>query len=105
MPSREFDFSASGAAPGGWRLHRLEMANWGTFGEGLVHSLAPEGGWTLLVGENGSGKSTAVDALRTLLAPRTALQHSFNDAAGGQKKKDRTLTTYIRGAWATLRGA
>ncbi|MCX6979140.1 MAG: AAA family ATPase [Verrucomicrobia bacterium] len=103
MPSREFDFSASGAAPGGWRLHRLEMANWGTFGEGLVHSLAPEGGWTLLVGENGSGKSTAVDALRTLLAPRVALQHSFNDAAGGQKKKDRTLTTYIRGAWATQR--
>lgn len=99
----EFDFSATGTAPGGWRLHRLEMANWGTFGEGHVHTLAPDGGWTLLVGENGSGKSTAVDALRTLLAPRVALAHSFNDAAGGQKKKDRTLTTYIRGAWATQR--
>jgi uncharacterized protein YPO0396 len=103
MASQEFDLSPNGAAPGGWRLHRLEMANWGTFGEGHVHSLVPEGGWTLLVGENGSGKSTAVDALRTLLAPRSALHHSFNDAAGGQKRKDRTLTTYIRGAWATLR--
>ena len=103
MPGTEFDFSTRGAAPGGWRLHRLEMANWGTFGESHIHTLAPEGGWTLLVGENGSGKSTAVDALRTLLAPRAALQHSFNDAAGGQKKKDRTLTTYIRGAWATQR--
>ena len=103
MPVSEFDFSATGSAPGGWRLHRLEMANWGTFGEGHIHALAPEGGWTLLVGENGSGKSTAVDALRTLLAPRMALAHSFNDAAGGQKKKDRTLTTYIRGAWATQR--
>ncbi len=103
MPVSEFDFSASGSAPGGWRLHRLEMANWGTFGEGHVHTLAPDGGWTLLVGENGSGKSTAVDALRTLLAPRVALAHSFNDAAGGQKRKDRTLTTYIRGAWATQR--
>ena len=103
MPGTEFDFSASGSAPGGWRLHRLEMANWGTFGEGHIHTLAPEGGWTLLVGENGSGKSTAVDALRTLLAPRAALQHSFNDAAGGQKRKDRTLVTYIRGAWATQR--
>ena len=99
----EFDFSEQGGAPGGWRLHRLEMANWGTFGESHVHTLAPEGGWTLLVGENGSGKSTAVDALRTLLAPRSALQHSFNDAAGGQKKKDRSLVSYIRGAWATQR--
>lgn len=103
MASREFDLSPNGTAPGGWRLHRLEMANWGTFGESHVHSLVPETGWTLLVGENGSGKSTAVDALRTLLAPRSALHHSFNDAAGGQKRKDRTLTTYIRGAWATLR--
>lgn len=103
MQTREFNFSENGEAPSGWRLHRLEMANWGTFGENHVHTLSPEGGWTLLVGENGSGKSTAIDALRTLLAPRSALQHSFNDAAGGQKKKDRTLTTYIRGAWATLR--
>ena len=103
MSNPQFDFSANGAAPGGWRLHRLEMANWGTFGEGHVHSLSPEGGWTLLVGENGSGKSTAIDALRTLLAPRAILQHSFNDAAGAQKKKDRTLVTYIRGAWTTRR--
>lgn len=98
MPNQEFDFSADGAAPGGWRLDRLEMANWGTFGEGQVHCLVTGGGWSLLVGENGSGKSTAVDALRTLLAPRAALHHSFNDAAGGQKRRDRTLVTYIRGA-------
>ncbi len=103
MPNQEFNFSTDGAAPSGWRLDRLEMANWGTFGEGQVHRLLTEGGWSLLVGENGSGKSTAVDALRTLLAPRAALHHSFNDAAGGQKRRDRTLVTYIRGAWATLR--
>jgi uncharacterized protein YPO0396 len=103
MSTQQFDFSADGAASGGWRLHRLEMANWGTFGEGHVHSLAPEGGWTLLVGENGSGKSTAIDALRTLLAPRAVLQNSFNDAAGALKKRDRSLTTYIRGAWKTQR--
>lgn len=103
MPNREFDFSETGEAPSGWRLDRLEMANWGTFGEGLIHVLAPECRWSLLVGENASGKSTAVDALRTLLAPRAALQHSFNDAAGGQKKKDRSLVTYIRGKWSASR--
>jgi uncharacterized protein YPO0396 len=103
MPNREFDFSSDGEAPGGWRLDRLEMANWGTFGEGLIHVLTPVCGWSLLVGENASGKSTAVDALRTLLAPRAVLQHSFNDAAGGQKKKDRSLVTYIRGKWSASR--
>jgi len=103
MPNQEFNFSSNSDAPGGWRLHRLEMANWGTFGEGLVHMLTPECGWSLLVGENASGKSTAVDALRTLLAPRAVLQHSFNDAAGGQKKKDRSLVTYIRGKWSASR--
>jgi len=88
---------------GGWRLQRLEMANWGTFGDGVVHVVTPESGWTLLVGQNGSGKSTTIDALRTLLAPRTALRHSFNDAAGGQKKQDRSLNSYIRGAWSASR--
>jgi uncharacterized protein YPO0396 len=89
--------------PPGWRLGLLEMANWGTFGGGRVHQLRPEGGWTLLVGENGSGKSTAIDALRTLLAPRAILRGSFNDAAGGQGKRDRTLASYIRGQWSAAR--
>jgi uncharacterized protein YPO0396 len=45
----------------GFRLDRLELLNWGTFhGEGQV--FAPKGEWSLLVGDNGSGKSTAIDA-------------------------------------------
>jgi uncharacterized protein YPO0396 len=103
MPSQELNFSADSAAPRGWRLERLEMVNWGTFGEQRVHALAPGCGWSLLIGENGSGKSTAIDALRTLLAPRGMLRHSFNDAAGGQKKQDRSLVSYIRGAWSASR--
>lgn len=94
---------AIGDGPPGWRLELLEMANWGTFGGNRVHQLRPEGAWTLLVGENGSGKSTAIDGLRTLLAPRTILRGSFNDAAGGQGKRDRTLTSYIRGQWSASR--
>lgn len=87
----------------GWRLHRLEMLNWGTFGGARVHVLEPSGAWSLLVGENGSGKSTAVDAIRTLLVPRHSLRSSFNDAAGGQGKKDRSLPSYIRGQWSASR--
>ena len=102
MSETELNFGAKVGLPG-WRLHLLELVNWGTFGGDRIHSLAPEGGWSLLVGENGSGKSTAIDALRTLLAPRTLLRGSFNDAAGGQNRKDRTLASYIRGQWSASR--
>ena len=87
----------------GYRLQRLELLNWGTFhGEGQV--FAPHGGWSLLVGDNGSGKSTAIDALRTLLVPPRLLASSYNDASGDGRKasgRDRTRRSYIRGAWAS----
>lgn len=100
MPNLEIDFPlADGARPlPGFRLRRLEMLNWGTF-HGKVASFFPEDRWTLLVGENGSGKSTAVDALRTLLVPPRLL--NYNDASGEQKRKDRTRRSYVRGTWAT----
>ena len=64
--------------------------------------LEPRGGWALLVGDNGSGKSTAVDALRTLLVPPRIL--NYNDASGDGRRtpgRDRTRRSYIRGAWAS----
>jgi uncharacterized protein YPO0396 len=85
------------AALPGFRLKRLEMYNWGTFHE-KVECLIPEGRWSLLVGGNGSGKSTAVDALRTLLVPPASL--TYNDAITG-KKKDRTRKSYIRGTYGS----
>lgn len=102
MPNRELDFPLpNGSAPlPGFRLRRLEMLNWGTFHE-KVAVLVADGRWTLLVGENGSGKSTAVDALRTLLVPPRLL--NYNDASVDQKRRgDRTRPSYIRGAWATV---
>jgi len=85
----------------GYRLDRVELLNWGTFhGEGQV--FAPRGAWSLLVGDNGSGKSTAIDALRTLLVPPRLL--NYNDASGDGRKtsgRDRTRRSYIRGAWAS----
>ena len=50
----------------GYRLHRLEVFNWGTFDK-RVWRLSPEGETALLTGDIGSGKSTLVDALTTLL--------------------------------------
>ena len=52
----------------GFRLLRLEVLNWGTF-HGRVWVLNPGGANALLTGDIGSGKSTIVDAITTLLVP------------------------------------
>jgi uncharacterized protein YPO0396 len=62
----------------GFRLKRLEMLNWGTF-NGSVQRMIPDCRWTMLVGVNGTGKSTAADALRTLLVPPA--RTTYNDAS------------------------
>ncbi|HOX59722.1 MAG TPA: ATP-binding protein [Verrucomicrobiota bacterium] len=84
----------------GFRLKRLEVLNWGTF-HGKIDRLIADCRWTLISGSNGSGKSTAADALRTLLVPPSKL--TYNDASVDQKlrntRKDRTKKTYIRGAY------
>ena len=54
--------------PSGFRLARLELYNWGTFDK-RVWSFEPGGHDCLLTGDAGSGKSTIVDAITTLLLP------------------------------------
>lgn len=83
----------------GFRLHRLEMFNWGTFDstDGTVFKFEPAGRTSLLVGKNGAGKSTLIDAVLTLLVePRT---RNYNVAAGAGKR-ERNEKSYIRGAFA-----
>ncbi len=82
----------------GYRLHSLEVYNWGTFdsSRGAVHTVRTDGATTLLIGQNGSGKSTLVDALLTLLV-RTGVRN-YNVAAGAQKQ-ERDERSYIKGAY------
>ncbi len=94
------DFAADNARAG-FRLHRLEVLNWGTF-HNRIWSLAPEGNNSLLTGDIGSGKSTLVDALTILLVPHQKI--TFNKAAGADTK-ERTLSSYIRGDYSTLKGS
>lgn len=77
----------------GFRLHRLELLNWGTFDRG-VRTFRLDGETSLLTGDIGSGKSTVVDAVTTLLLPAHRIE--YNKAAGAQKK-ERTLMSYVRG--------
>jgi uncharacterized protein YPO0396 len=81
----------------GLRMERLEVYNWGTF-NGRIWSITPQGGTSLLTGANGSGKSSLVDALLTLLvAPG---RRNYNQSAGSEKRRERTEKTYVQGAWS-----
>ena len=82
------------------RLHRCELFNWGTF-HGRVWSLDLSGTNTLLTGDIGSGKSTLVDAMTTLLVPSQKV--SYNKAAGAEAK-ERNLKSYVLGHYKSARG-
>ena len=87
------------AARAGYRLHRLEVFNWGTFDK-QVWRLAPDGETSLLTGDIGSGKSTLVDGLTTLLLP--AHKVAYNKAAGAESR-ERTLRSYVEGHYKSER--
>jgi uncharacterized protein YPO0396 len=84
----------------GWHLSYLEILNWGTFHE-KIYRLAPQGKNSLLTGANGSGKTTVVDALVTLLVPPG--KRHYNQSSGADRKKERDETSYFLGAFGTLR--
>lgn len=94
----ELDFMADDALSG-FRLQRLEVFNWGTF-DGRVWSLQLNGKNSLLTGDIGSGKSTLVDAITTLLVP--AHRIAYNKAAGADNK-ERTLRSYVLGHYKSER--
>ncbi len=88
-----------GGTRAGYRLHRLEVFNWGTFDK-RVWRLSLDGTTTLLTGDIGSGKSTLVDALTTLLLP--AHRIAYNKAAGADVR-ERTLRSYVEGHYKSER--
>jgi uncharacterized protein YPO0396 len=83
----------------GFRLVRLEVLNWGTF-DRRVWGLDVRGENTLLTGDIGSGKSTLVDAVTTLLVPPQRL--AYNRAAGADAR-ERTLRSYVLGYYKSER--
>ncbi len=92
------DFTADDALSG-FRLMRLEVFNWGTF-DGRVWILQLDGSNGLLTGDIGSGKSTLVDAVTTLLVP--AQRVAYNKAAGADAR-ERTLRSYVLGHYKSER--
>ena len=84
----------------GFRLQYMEILNWGTF-DGKMFRITPEGNNSLLTGANGSGKTTFIDALLTLIVP---LQKNrfYNQSSGVEKKGDRTELSYVLGHYGDI---
>ncbi len=91
---QRFDF-ATDDTRAGFRLGFFELYNWGTYDKSIIR-LALDGHDGLLTGDIGSGKSTVVDALTTLLVPHQKI--IYNKAAGSQTK-ERSLSSYILGEY------
>ena len=73
-------------------LQELHLYNWGAFAG--HHQVGIDAGNSAIIGPTGSGKTTLVDALMTLLCatPR------YNLASTGGHESDRDLVSYVRGA-------
>jgi len=98
MQEQLLDFAVDDARTG-FRLQRLEVFNWGTF-HNRVWGLELDGDNGLLTGDIGSGKSTLVDAMTTLLVP--AQRIAYNKAAGAETK-ERSLRSYVQGYYKSER--
>jgi uncharacterized protein YPO0396 len=72
-------------------LQQLTVFNWGPFADVHRAELDPQG--TAIIGATGSGKTTLIDALMTLIAA----QPKYNLASTGGHESDRDLVSYIRG--------
>lgn len=98
VPTQAPDFVADDSRVG-FRLQRLEVLNWGTFDK-RVWRYEFDGRNGLLTGDIGSGKSTLVDAITTLLVP--AHRVAYNKAAGADTR-ERTLRSYVLGHYKSER--
>lgn len=82
-----------------YTLKSLELYNWGGF-DGANHAVIDPMG-TAVIGPTGSGKTTLVDALMTLLCANP----KYNLASTGGHESDRDLVSYVRGVAAAGDGS
>lgn len=76
----------------GYHLQTLHLYNWGAFAG--RHQASIDAANTAIIGPTGSGKTTLIDALMTLLCANPR----YNLASTGGHESDRDLVSYVRGA-------
>lgn len=83
---------------GQWRLALIELVNWGTFSGHVAIDVARVG--HLFTGASGSGKSSLLDAIAAVITPDRWLRLNAAAQDGASRHSDRTLMSYVRGAWS-----
>jgi uncharacterized protein YPO0396 len=91
-----------GGSPDQFRLARIQTFNWGTFSNVFDFPIPKEG--YLFVGPSGSGKSTVLDAHAALLTPPKWVDFNVAAREAERNGRDRSVMTYLRGAWAQQTG-
>lgn len=99
MQNLSLEFASDNARTG-FRLERLEVLNWGTFGNAAIWKIEPRGFNSLLTGDIGSGKSTLVDAVTTLLVPHHKIVYN---RAAGVETRERTIKSYVLGEYKNVK--
>ena len=99
MAELQYDFFGK-MEGSGFCLKRFELFNWGTFHD-KIWIFTPNSHNSLVTGDIGSGKSSLVDAITTLIVPNRRIV--YNKAAGATRQ-ERDIFTYIRGAYKTESG-
>ena len=76
----------------GYRLEYYEAYNWGTFDK-EIFPISPKGNTTLITGANGSGKTTFIQGLLTLIVPEKRLRFY---------EHQRTEESYVLGEYGDI---
>ena len=84
----------------GFRLNTLQLCNWGVLQNDKIFTFDFNSKSTLLTGRNGSGKTTIVDAIITLLVPKRYRFYN-QSSSGNTKDKERDEESYVLGAYGT----
>jgi uncharacterized protein YPO0396 len=84
--------------PEQWRLARVEVYNWGTFSNLHGFDVARRG--HLITGASGSGKSSLLDAIATVLVPQSRIAYNAAALDASARHNDRSRVSYLRGAWS-----
>lgn len=84
----------------GFYLDFFQLYNWGVF-DSRVYTMHCAKKSSLLTGLNGSGKTTIVDALISLLVPRN--QRFYNQSAGAESRRERDESSYVLGTYGNQR--
>lgn len=90
-------------AEAGFRLQTVEIYNWGVF-DSEIYRISPEGNTSLLTGANGSGKTSFVDAILTLIVPERRMRF-YNLSSGSAGKNERTEESYVLGEFGDVESA